>query len=221
MRILARTEEGREDIAKITGRGGTSGIGIRAFDQGGVILDGGHSFGPGRAKQSFLPSSASSGVRPAPLIGRYEFPEDWRIILCLPDVQPGANGSAEKAVFQRCCPVPLPEVRELSHIILMQMIPALIEEDLTEFGASINALRGLGFKREEVQLQPPVIHDILSYMSECGSAGAGMSSFGPALYAICDTNSTTLASEIRSYLHDYCGGEVRVVKGCNTGASVL
>lgn len=30
------------EIAKIVGRGGTSGIGVRAFDQGGFIIDGGH-----------------------------------------------------------------------------------------------------------------------------------------------------------------------------------
>ncbi|MBS7628477.1 hypothetical protein KEJ23_00610, partial [Candidatus Bathyarchaeota archaeon] len=33
------------ELAKIMGRGGTSGIGVAAFDKGGLILDGGHSFG--------------------------------------------------------------------------------------------------------------------------------------------------------------------------------
>lgn len=220
MAMLSGEGGADQDLARMTGRGGTSGIGIRAFASGGVILDGGHRFGPGQEKESYLPSSASSGIKEAPLIGRYEFPEDWRIILTLPAVGPGANGSAEKDIFQRCCPVPRSEVQELSHLILMQMIPALIERDLSQFGASVNALRGLGFKREELALQPPVIHDLLSHMAECGTAGAGMSSFGPALYALCDTNSAALASEIRSYLNERCGGEVRVVKGCNSGASV-
>ena len=39
-------------LGKITGRGGTSGIGVFAFDYGGFIVDGGHSR---KEKTSFLP----------------------------------------------------------------------------------------------------------------------------------------------------------------------
>lgn len=208
------------DLAHLTGRGGTSGVGVRAFSDGGVIVDGGHRFGPGKEKDSFLPSSAANGVRKAPLIGRYEFPKDWRIILCLPKAAPGASGQIEKDIFRQSCPVPLPEVEKVSHLILMQMIPALIEEDLDQFGRSVTALRQYGFKRNELALQPPVLHDMLEYMTSCGTAGAGMSSFGPALYALTDTNCTGLAEDIRSYLHDQCGGEVRIVRGRNTGAAI-
>ena len=209
-----------DDPARITGRGGTSGIGVRAFTDGGVIVDGGHRFGPGKEKDSFLPSSAAKGVRKAPLIGRYDFPADWRIILCLPDARPGASGKEEKEIFKKSCPVPLPEVEKISHLVLMQMIPALLEEDLDQFGRSVTALRKYGFKRDELALQTPALHNMLEYMTSCGAAGAGMSSFGPALYAITDTNSTGLAGDIQSYLDEQCGGEVRVVRGKNTGASI-
>jgi beta-ribofuranosylaminobenzene 5'-phosphate synthase len=208
------------DPARLTGRGGTSGIGVRSFTHGGVILDGGHRFGPGMEKESFLPSSAAKGVKPAPLVGRYDFPDTWRIILCLPDLPQGANGDLERDIFREKCPVPLSEVRELSHRILMQMVPALIEEDLDQFGKAVNALRYLGFKKEELALQPPQLHDILDYMTGCGTAGAGMSSFGPALYAITDTDAGSIAGDIRAYLDERCGGEVRVVRGQNSGASV-
>jgi len=220
MMLLSDGKSQDRDPARLTGRGGTSGIGVRAFSDGGVIVDGGHRLGPGKEKESFLPSSASPGVRTAPLIGRYEFPEDWRIILCLPEIRQGASGMAEQNIFQRCCPVPLPEVQKISHLILMQMLPALIDQDLDQFGRSVSALRGLGFKREELSLQPPVLHDILDYMSTCGTAGAGMSSFGPALYALTDTNGEGQASDIRSYLNEQCGGEVRIVRGSNSGAII-
>jgi beta-ribofuranosylaminobenzene 5'-phosphate synthase len=87
--LLSGKEE--SDLAGKTGRGGTSGIGVRAFTDGGVIIDGGHRFGPGKEKNSFLPSSAAKGVKKPPLIGRFDFPEDWRIILCLPDSTPGTT----------------------------------------------------------------------------------------------------------------------------------
>jgi beta-ribofuranosylaminobenzene 5'-phosphate synthase len=220
MKLLSADEDIHKDPALLTGRGGTSGIGVRAFSCGGVIVDGGHRFGPGFEKETFLPSSASPGIRPAPLIGRYEFPDDWRIILCLPDIGQGANGITEKNIFQRCCPVPLNEVQVLSHIILMQMIPSLSEQDLDQFGSAVTSLQRLGFKREEWGLQPQVIHDILDYMNICGTAGAGMSSFGPALYALTDTNGVCISRDIQSYLDERCGGEVRIVAGRNSGASI-
>lgn len=208
------------DLAHLTGRGGTSGVGVRAFSDGGVIVDGGHRFGPGKEKDSFLPSSATKGVKKAPLIGRYEFPKDWRIILCLPDAFPGASGQYEKDVFRQACPVPLPEVEKISHLVLMQMIPALIEEDLDQFGRSVTALKQYGFKKDELALQPPHLQNTLDYVIGSGVAGAGMSSFGPALYAFTDTNSISLADDIKSYLNEHGGGEVRIVKGKNTGASI-
>jgi len=64
------------EIAKIISRGGTSGIGTAAFESGGFIVDGGHTFGPGKDKLDFRPSSASSGVRPPPVIARHAFPRD-------------------------------------------------------------------------------------------------------------------------------------------------
>lgn len=220
MMLLSKGRSRDGDPARLTGRGGTSGIGVRAFSDGGVIVDGGHRMGPGQEKESFLPSSASPGVRAGPLIGRYEFPEDWRIILCLPDVMQGASGKVEEKIFQMCCPIPLHEVQALSHVILMQMLPALIDQDLDQFGRSISAIGQIGFKRQELAIQPPVLHDILDYMGTCGTAGAGMSSFGPALYALTDTNGAGLASDIRSFLDERCGGEVRVVRGCNNGAVI-
>ena len=39
-----------QELARLTGRGGTSGIGTAAFDHGGFIIDGGHRFGTGGEK---------------------------------------------------------------------------------------------------------------------------------------------------------------------------
>ena len=68
------------ELAEITGRGGTSGIGVHAFDHGGFIADGGHSK---KEKSSFMPSSVST-AKPACLIGRYHFPDDWGVLLAIP-----------------------------------------------------------------------------------------------------------------------------------------
>ena len=67
-------------LGRIVGRGGTSGIGVEAFNHGGFIVDGGHSK---NEKSDFLPSSASS-ASPPPVLAHYDFPEDWNIILAIP-----------------------------------------------------------------------------------------------------------------------------------------
>ena len=46
-------------LSDITDRGGTSGIGVYSFEKGGFIIDGGHTFGKGKDKENFAPSSAS------------------------------------------------------------------------------------------------------------------------------------------------------------------
>lgn len=68
------------ELAALVGRGGTSGIGVHAFDLGGFIADGGHSL---KEKSSFMPSSVST-ASPALLLGRYAFPENWGVILAVP-----------------------------------------------------------------------------------------------------------------------------------------
>jgi len=207
-------------LAQLAGRGGTSGIGTAAFESGGFIIDGGHRFGPGQEKTGFAPSSASKGIRPAPVIVRHDVPEDWRILVAIPSVPPGASGTREADIFRQYCPVPLGEVRELCHEVLMRMLPALVEHDLDRFGSSINAVQTLGFKKIELSLQPPQINELLDAMRSAGAAGAGMSSFGPALYAFCDTNVPAVKVAADAFMNEWCGGTAFITSARNRGAAV-
>jgi len=209
------------ELARLVGRGGTSGIGTAAFDHGGFIIDGGHRFGAGGEKADFRPSSASRGVSPAPVIARHEFPKDWKILLAVPDLPAGANGSHEADIFRTRCPVPLDEVRALSHEVLMRMLPGLVERDLDLFGSAVNTVQGLGFKKVELSLQPPVVHGLLSTLRNAGAAGAGMSSFGPAVYAFGDTNVPELERAARSFMQEQAGGGTTLITTArNRGAAV-
>lgn len=176
------------DVAVKVGRGGTSGIGIAAFEKGGFILDGGHKMG---VKKAFLPSSFSKGMPPAPLLADYEFPP-WDIVLAIPPLK-GAHDIYEKDMFAKLCPIPLCEVERLCHIILMQMMPSILDKDLDTFGQSINAIQDVGFKKRELDLQPGA-REMLDIVRSAGAAGAGMSSFGPTVYAITDQPSKVISA---------------------------
>lgn len=204
------------EIAKIVGRGGTSGIGTAAFDKGGFIVDGGHSTSE---KPGFLPSSASH-ASPPPIIARYDFPTDWKIVLTIPNVQRGASGSKEVDIFQTNCPISIGAVEKLTHVLLMNLMPAVVEADLDAFGNAINRIQGVGFKRIEHQLQSPHINEVMDKLRSAGAAGVGMSSFGPTIYAVTDTNVENVKSAAEEALKDL-GGEIMVTNGFNHGAELI
>jgi beta-ribofuranosylaminobenzene 5'-phosphate synthase len=199
-----------KEIAEKVSRGGTSGIGVAAFEKGGFILDGGHKFSE---KKAFLPSAASK-LPPAPIILRKDFP-DWPILIAIP-WQKGASMKKEENIFQTECPVPLREVEKLSHIILMQLLPALFEEDMAVFGSSINAIQELGFKKKEVALAP-ISNVLMKILREEGAYGAGMSSFGPTVYAIGEA-----PEELKKISMEFLGnkGQVFITKARNEGAKI-
>ncbi len=209
-----------KDLAYLIGRGGTSGIGTAAFEQGGFIIDGGHAFGQDREKHGFRPSAASRGVRPPPVIVRHGFPSDWRILLATPDIPAGASGSAELDIFRTHCPVPVNEVRALCHEILMRMLPGIVERDLDLFGSSVNAIQGLGFKKVELSLQPDEIPALIETVRSAGAAGAGMSSFGPTIYAIGDTGMEEIQRAAQVFMDEHGGGSTLITSARNSGALV-
>jgi beta-ribofuranosylaminobenzene 5'-phosphate synthase len=216
--LYNRSATARE-IASIINRGGTSGIGTAAFEVGGFIIDGGHSFGPGREKADFRPSSASKGVRPPPVVARHDFPMDWKIVLAIPDIPKGAHGGREVDIFREYCPVPLADVHELCYQVMVRMMPSLMEADLDEFGSAVNRIQELGFKKIEVMLQHPLVRRLMEQMREAGAACAGLSSFGPTVYAITDTQTRDIEAAAFEAMQDV-GGQVLITRPRNEGARV-
>ncbi len=201
------------DLASLVGRGGTSGIGVAAFKFGGFILDGGHSK---KVKKDFLPSSASKAP-PPPVLARYDFP-DWDVVLAVPELS-GYFGEKEVNLFQKYCPISLGEVKTLTHIILMKILPAVIEKDLDEFSDGISRIQYVGFKRIEVEQYGDLIWSVIDSVKD--RAAVGMSSTGPSVYAITDTNSSAVSRDLSSAFREKgfeC--ETIITKANNQGAKV-
>lgn len=203
-----------KQIAGISGRGGTSGIGVAAFESGGFIVDGGHST---KEKNSFKPSSASK-AQPPPLIFRNEFP-DWKIVLLTPTMS-GFSGRNEVKLFEENCPVPVEDVREISHLILLKMMPAVLEEDLDSFGDAIFKIQSLGFKKAEIDQYGNLLRDLMNNLREFTPA-VGMSSTGPTVYAITDSNPKKIVREGVEYfkkMNIHC--EFLITHAKNSGADI-
>jgi beta-ribofuranosylaminobenzene 5'-phosphate synthase len=222
-RALARLyghEPPVRNLAGIVGRGGTSGIGTAAFEAGGFIIDGGHRSGVPGAKIGFSPSAASAGFEAAPLTVRHPFPDDWKILLVIPANTATVSGKREEELFRTCCPVPLTDVQAICHEALMGLLPSLVEHDLDQFAASVNRIQQLGFKKAEIHAQSPIIRETLSLLSNAGAPAAGMSSFGPTLYAIGDSDMSSVEDTTRRFLAGQGGGTIIRSGGRNCGAVV-
>ena len=202
-------------LGKIVGRGGTSGIGVFAFDYGGFIVDGGHSL---KEKSSFLPSSASK-ASPPQLFARYDFPEEWNVLIVILKSDNSVNGQKEVNIFQEYCPIPRHDAELSSHLIFMNLIPFLLEKDLPCFGNIINKIQTLGFKNIEVSLQSDNIKNLMKKLREVGAYGVGMSSFGPTVYSIFDKTNKHIVDEIKEYVGD--DGIVFTTKAQNHGHELL
>jgi beta-ribofuranosylaminobenzene 5'-phosphate synthase len=180
------------ELASLVERGGTSGIGVAGYEQGGFILDAGHSR---NEKSDFLPSHFSS-AKPALVLSRLEVPEDWYFVVAIPDIGKGLHGNEEVRIFDEYCPIPREDVEKISHIILFQMLPALKENDIEQFGVGLTSLQNIGFKGIENQLQDEIVTKLQSFYLKNGATGTGLSSFGPATF--CLIKSESAAKELKN-----------------------
>jgi beta-ribofuranosylaminobenzene 5'-phosphate synthase len=187
------------ELAALSGRGGTSGIGVHAFTRGGFLVDGGHRT---RDKDTFAPSRFAEGVPVPPLVYARMPPEHWGVVLALPEGVRGLEGTAERDFMSAHTPLPLSAVRAVAHTVLMGLLPALEEDDLPAFGHCLTRLQDMGWKRahwQRPELRP--WRPLVDLMCAQGAAGGGLSSTGPLVYAIYDRaehDGVELAGRIRA-----------------------
>jgi beta-ribofuranosylaminobenzene 5'-phosphate synthase len=173
-----------QEIAQRLHRGNRSGIGIGAFERGGVLVDGGRRV-----------NSAAKITRVPPLLARYDFPAQWRILLILDATQPGIHGEQEIAAFKQ---LPIFSESLAAHLcrhVLMQAMPALQEKDLPAFGHSIQELQAhVGDYFAPAQggrYASPRVGAVLEYLAECGVDCFGQSSWGPTGFAVLASQQET------------------------------
>jgi beta-ribofuranosylaminobenzene 5'-phosphate synthase len=176
-------------IAELTGRGGRSGIGIAAFDYGGLLIDGGRA--------SNTAATLSSAIKIPPMLARYDFPEDWRILLILDESQSGIHGEEEREAFNHLPTFPENLAAHLCRHVLMQAMPAMVERDLNAFGVAIQALQShVGDYFSPAQggrYASPHVARVLKHLADLGVACYGQSSWGPSGFAVFE--SATKAEE--------------------------
>jgi beta-RFAP synthase len=192
------------------GRGHRSGISIGLFTSGGLVVDGGR----GAAR------------KPAPVISRMAFPEEWRVILVLDHARVGVHGEDESAAFAQLPEFPAADAAHICRIVLMQALPALAEHDLPAFAGAINDMQQfLGAHFAPLQgghaFSSPDVAAALDVLQAAGGLGRGQSSSGPTgfTFARSAEHAERLVAIARG--HPRCRGlDIRACKGLNRGAEI-
>jgi len=171
------------EIARLTGRGLRSGVGIAGFDQGGLLLDG----GPG-----------ADGA-PAPVLARLVLPEAWRVLVVLDRRADGLHGDAERAALARLAPLPRASAAEICHEVLMRVLAGAASAEFEPFARGLSRVQEvLGGHFAPVQragaFASPAVGRLIGWIGRHTLAGTGQSSWGPTGFAVLP--SEAVASEV-------------------------
>ncbi|HSI59935.1 MAG TPA: beta-ribofuranosylaminobenzene 5'-phosphate synthase family protein [Ideonella sp.] len=209
-------------LARWLGRGGRSGIGIAGFDQGGLLVDG----GPG-----------ADGT-PAPLLSRIALPEAWRIVVVQDTHRRGLSGSQEKQAIARLAPLPQAAAADICHQVMMRVLPGASRAEFAPFAAGISHIQQvLGEHFAPAQggsaYTSTAVGQLVQWIAEGSRGGTeapthhgaaiGQSSWGPTGFAILPSQAQAEAVVEAARTAGLIGPSlaVRIVRGRNTGATVL
>ncbi len=218
---LLEREVNIQELARATGRGEVSGVGTATFERGGFVIDGGIPVPTDNED-----AEALEGYVP-PLLFRHEVPEDWVFVVALPNLPRGFSGAAEEQAFSKIPLAQGEQSKEIGQIVLMQLLPALVEDDITRFGQSLTTIQRLVgdcfATAQGGRFANPVIATCITAMLEAGAFGAGQSSWGPACYGLSrgTTSIKAIKQAVSRVLDATSGGTIIATRGNNFGARVI
>jgi beta-ribofuranosylaminobenzene 5'-phosphate synthase len=194
-------------IARAAGRGARSAVGLWTFVLGGLVVEGGVRSGSDRA---------------APLLAHHAMPDDWRCVLAIPEAERGLSGRAEEEAFEQLRPDP-ERAALIAQLVLTSLLPGLAEGDLNEFGEALTRVQrlvGESFASVQGGVFHPRAGPLVDALLRFGAAGAGQSSWGPAVYGVVGDEQAgrELAGRMEAELDG--GGRVELVSFDNVGARV-
>jgi beta-ribofuranosylaminobenzene 5'-phosphate synthase len=197
------------EIARITGRGLRSGVGIAGFDQGGLLLDGGPRGDGG----------------PAALLSRIELPPAWRVLLVLDPRQRGLSGADEKAALATLPGLPREAAAAICHEVLMRILPGAAGAEFAPFAAGLTRIQRLLGEHFAAAQQGRVyssaaVGRLVEWIAAHTPAGIGQSSWGPTGFAVLPSAEAAqhIVDAARAAGVVDAALALHVVSGCSHGA---
>lgn len=177
--IFNKKKYNEDYVINLSGRGGTSGIGINTYFKGGYVFDAGIL---NCCDRQFAPSSTFvSKNNHKPLLLNYIKLPKWDLGIFIPKFIPKTE-EEEKAFFNEKCPIGKEAVEEIMYEAVYGITTSLMECEFMTFCKSIDSLQLTKWKKLERELYGKELLAIESIIRNAGAICVGMSSLGPLLY---------------------------------------
>jgi beta-RFAP synthase len=160
------------ELARLTGRGGRSRVGLTGFDSGGYITE--------------LPSNHSPRT--------IAWPVQWPLLVLVPEIEPRWHGSVETEAFQNLLGSGANQLQQDEmEASLKIMATAIVCASFKAFSERLfhyNRLSGSLFQAVQGgHYAHPVIASLVDELRLMGVVGVGQSSWGPGVFAICQSEA--------------------------------
>ena len=177
--IINKREYTNDDVVNLSGRGGTSGIGINTYFKGGFVFDTGVT---NNVVRDLAPSSCyKGGEYRKPLIFKNISLPGWEMGICIPPIQ-NKTEDEEKVFFDKNCPIEQEAVENILYESVYGISSSLIENDFNTFCKSVDSIQETKWKSLERDLYGAELKVVESLIRKAGAKCVGMSSLGPLLY---------------------------------------
>jgi beta-ribofuranosylaminobenzene 5'-phosphate synthase len=104
----------------------------------------------------------------------------WPMGICIPFFR-GTSIAAERAFFQKTCPIETRSVYKTLYEALFGVFAAVIEKDTEAFAAALKAIQRTQWKKAERDIYGRKLIELEQQIYSCGASAVALSSLGPGL----------------------------------------
>ncbi len=207
-------------LAALFSRGDVSGIGIAAFEKGGFIVDCGRK----RPPKGILKKPERVEDLP-PILFRARIPSSWKFVIIVPSKIRGLSETEETTILEKPQKPPKKLQNMLYSLLLNNIIPSILEEDINVFGKALTKLQflvGKYFSKHQKGIFCCYeTEKIIEMFSKLKCKGYGQSSWGPAAYCIVEgyRRATKILLKTMEHLEFEASGFITEAR--NYGAKII
>lgn len=176
--ILNNVEYNSNDVVISSRRGGTSGVGVNTYFEGGFVFD----IGIKNNEQMLSPSSIADRNGKTPLVMHKCKLPAWEVGICIPKYIQNKSEQEEIDFFKTHCPIDKTFVESILYEAVYGITSSIIECDYDIFCKSVNTIQSTQWKCLERLLYGEELIKLERKIKLLGADCVGMSSLGPVLF---------------------------------------
>lgn len=181
-------------LRSLSRRGGTSGVGVRTYFDGGFVFD----LGRKNCSAELRPSStAELDPTVPPCLLRADLPE-WAAGIVVPLLAKPLSEAEEQQFFACMQSNSQSDVERILYHAAFGVAAATIEHDYFTFASAVTAIQDCAWKRQEIGIYgTSVLHEMAEILN-LGAATVAMSSLGPGLFFLAKDPGAIVAQRLKA-----------------------